>query len=129
VEADYALYWRERDLYELKGNVIVEGDKGQKLYTQQLNWDVKLKKIYSHVDSKVEEADGVMTVVGFEAADDFSWWKGAQVSGTTMISTEPGTESGTEPGAESGAATGAATGAESGAATGTKPADKLTESP
>jgi LPS export ABC transporter protein LptC len=96
VVGDYALYWRERDLYELKGNVIVEGEGGERLYTQQLNWDVKLKKIYSHVDFKIEQGNNVTYGVGFEAADDFSWWRFQEGTGTMMVSTEP-----TEPTADS----------------------------
>jgi hypothetical protein len=93
VVADYALHWTERDLWELKGNVVVEGDEGQKLYTQQLNWDRKIKMIYSNVDSKVEQQGDVMYVVGFEAVDDFSRWVGREVTGTVSVETEPAADS------------------------------------
>ncbi len=69
VVADYALHWMDRDVWELNGNVVVEGEQGQKLYTQQLRWDRKIKKIYSHVDCKVEQENDVLYGVGFEAAD------------------------------------------------------------
>lgn len=88
VVADYALHWTERDLWELNGNVVVEGEDGQRLFTQQLRWDRKIKKIYSNVDSKVEEDGDVLYGVGFEAADDFSRWVFRGVTGTVTVEME-----------------------------------------
>ena len=34
-----------------KGNVVVEKSDGKTLYTQQLFWNARTKKIYSNVDS------------------------------------------------------------------------------
>ncbi len=93
VVADYALHWTERDLWELNGNVVVEGEEGQKLYTQQLRWDRKIKKIYSNVDCKVEEGGDVLYGVGFEAADDFSRWTFLGVTGTVNVAVEPTADS------------------------------------
>jgi hypothetical protein len=89
VVADYALHWTARDVWELNGNVVVDGEEGQKLYTQQLRWDRKIKKIYSNVDCKVEQDGDVRYGVGFEAADDFSWWTFNEITGTVWVSTEP----------------------------------------
>ncbi len=93
VVADYALHWTARDLWELNGNVVVEGEDGQKLYTQQLRWDRRIKKIYSNVDSKVEQDGDVLYGVGFEAADDFSWWTFLGVTGTVNVAVEPTADS------------------------------------
>jgi hypothetical protein len=89
VLADYALHWTERDLWELKGNVFVEGEDGQRLYTQQLTWDRKIEKIYSNVDSKVEQQDDVFIGEGFEADDDFSRWAFRRLTGTVGVDTQP----------------------------------------
>ena len=93
VVADYALHWTEQDLWELNGNVVVEGEEGQKLYTQQLRWDRKIKKIYSNVDCKVEQDGDVLYCVGFQAADDFSWWTSNNVTGTVYVAAEPTADS------------------------------------
>lgn len=93
VVADYALHWTERDLWQLNGNVVVTGEEGQKLYTQQLRWDRKIGKIYSNVDSKVEEGGDVLYGVGFDAADDFSWWTLNGVTGTVMVDAKPTADS------------------------------------
>ena len=89
IVADYALHWTERDLWELNGNVVVTGEEGQRLYTQQLRWDRKIKKIYSNVDSKVEDESGVTSGIAFEAADDFSWWTFLNIDGTAMVDARP----------------------------------------
>ncbi len=92
VVADYALHWTERDLWELNGNVVVEGDEGQKLYTQQLRWDRSIGKIYSNVDCKIEENGVVSYVEGFEAAEDFSYYTFRRTTGTFMVEVETSAE-------------------------------------
>jgi hypothetical protein len=91
--ADYALHWTERDLWEFNGNVVVEGEEGQKLYTQQLRWDRKIKKVYSNVDSKLEENGTPLYGTGFEAADDFSNWVFRGVTGTVTVEVKPTADS------------------------------------
>jgi hypothetical protein len=89
VVADHALHWTARDLWQLSGNVVVEGEEGQKLYTQQLFWDAKTHKIWSNIDSKLEEDGGVLHVVSFEAMDDFSRFEGRNGDGTMEVDVEP----------------------------------------
>ncbi len=95
VVADYALHWTARDMWELRGNVVVTGEEGQRLYTQQLYWDRKIHKIYSNVDSKVEEGPDVFIGEGFEAEDDFSRWTFRRLTGRVSVDTAPG--AGAEP--------------------------------
>lgn len=89
IVSDYALYWIDRDLWELKGNVVAKGENGRTLYTQQLTWDVKIKKIYSNVDSKIEEGSDVFIGEGFEATEDFSRWTFRRLKGRVSVDTEP----------------------------------------
>lgn len=93
VVSDYALHWTERDLWELKGNVMVTGENGRRLFTQQLSWDRKIAKIYSNVDSKVEEGEDEFIGEGFEADDDFSRWTFRRLKGRVSVDTEPTTDS------------------------------------
>ena len=55
--ANYAIYYENRELWEAKGNVVVEKSDGKTLYTQQLFWNARTKKIYSNVDSKIVQKD------------------------------------------------------------------------
>lgn len=108
VVADYALHWEERDFWELKGNVRVTSTDGRILTNQQLNWDRKLGKIYSNVDSKVEDIDGSMSIgEGFEANDDFSEWVWRNFSGWTFVDPEVAGEEGGEQDGSGSAGTGA----------------------
>lgn len=80
ITANYAIYYEKQKLWEAKGRVIIikknrkEGDTTvvslTEVYTEQLFWDARTKKIYSNVDTKVLQADGWHSGVGFEADED-----------------------------------------------------------
>lgn len=80
--ANYAIFYEKQELWEAKGNVVVikhnrkDGDTTvtdlTEVYTQQLFWNAKTKKIYSNVDTKILQADALHIGVGFEADDDLS---------------------------------------------------------
>ena len=70
--ANYAIYYVNRELWEAKGNVVVEKSDGKTLYTQQLFWNSRTKKIYSNVDSKIVQNNGrdVFIGEGFESDEE-----------------------------------------------------------
>ncbi|MBO7307323.1 MAG: LPS export ABC transporter periplasmic protein LptC [Alistipes sp.] len=80
ITANYAIYYDKQKLWEAKGNVVIikKNRKGEdttvvsltEVYTQQLFWDARTKKIYSNVDTKVLQPDGWHFGVGFEADED-----------------------------------------------------------
>lgn len=80
ITANYAIYYDKQKLWEAKGNVVIikHNRKGKdttvvsntEVYTQQLFWDARTKKIYSNVDTKVLQPDGWHFGVGFEADED-----------------------------------------------------------
>ena len=80
IRADYAIYYDKQKLWEAKNNVVVikrnrkEGDTAvvslTEVRTEQLFWDARTKKVYSNVDTKVLQADGWHSGVGFEADED-----------------------------------------------------------
>ena len=74
--ANYAIYYENRELWEAKGNVVVEKSDGKTLYTQQLFWNARTKKIYSNVDSKIVQNNGrdVFIGEGFESDEEFKDW-------------------------------------------------------
>lgn len=81
LDANYAIYYEKRKLWEAKGNVRVEKFDGTKLYTQQLFWDSTTKRIYSNVDTKVVTANDTHYCEGFDSDEDlvelkFRRWKG-----------------------------------------------------
>lgn len=89
IEADHAIHWTERDMWQLNGNVFVEGEGDERLYTQQLFWDKKTKKIWSNVDCKFERGSEVFIGVGFDALDDFSYAAVRNLTGMFSVDVDP----------------------------------------
>ena len=85
--ANYAIHYETRDLWEARGNVVVEKSDGKKLYTQQLFWNARTKKIYSNVDSKIVQNDGrdVFIGEGFESDEEFKDWRFRRMKGRMEV--------------------------------------------
>ena len=64
VQCDTAWFYKNKDLWELAGNVEVKNLNGRRLFTQRLFWDRIKKKIYSEVDVLVEDEDGTFMESG-----------------------------------------------------------------
>ena len=89
--ANYAIHYETRDLWEARGNVVVEKSDGKKLYTQQLFWNARTKKIYSNVDSKIVQNDGrdVFIGEGFESDEEFKDWRFRRMKGRMEVEVKP----------------------------------------
>lgn len=85
--ANYAIYYIDRELWEAKGNVVVEKSDGKTLYTQQLFWNARTKKIYSNVDSKIVQNNGrdVFVGEGFESDEEFKDWRFRRMKGRMEV--------------------------------------------
>ena len=89
--ANYAIHYETRDLWEARGNVVVEKSDGKKLYPQQLFWNARTKKIYSNVDSKIVQNDGrdVFIGEGFESDEEFKDWRFRRMKGRMEVEVKP----------------------------------------
>lgn len=89
--ANYAIYYENRQLWEAKGNVVVEKSDGKTLYTQQLFWNARTKKIYSNVDSKIVQSGGrdVFIGEGFESDEEFKEWRFRRMKGRMEVNVAP----------------------------------------
>ena len=85
--ANCAIYYENRELWEAKGNVVVEKSDGKTLYTQQLFWNARTKKIYSNVDSKIVQNNGrdVFIGEGFESDEEFKDWRFRRMKGRMEV--------------------------------------------
>lgn len=85
--ANYAIYYENRELWEAKGDVVAEKSDGKTLYTQQLFWNAKTKKIYSNVDSKIVQNNGrdVFIGEGFESDEEFKDWRFRRMKGRMEV--------------------------------------------
>lgn len=87
--SNYAIYYENRKLWEAKGNVVVKKFDGKELYTEQLFWNDLTNKIYSNVDSKIVEKDGVFFVSGFESDEEFRFWSAREMDGEMQMEFKP----------------------------------------
>ena len=89
--ANYAIYYENRELWEAKGNVVVEKSDGKTLYTQQLFWNARTGKIYSNVDSKIVQNGGrdVFIGEGFESDEQFRDWRFRRMKGQMEVDATP----------------------------------------
>lgn len=90
--ANYAIYYTDRELWEAKGNVVVEQSDGKTLYTQQLFWNARTRKVYSNVDSKIVQNGGrdVFIGEGFESDEEFKEWRFRRMKGRMEVEMKQG---------------------------------------
>ncbi|MDE6827234.1 MAG: LPS export ABC transporter periplasmic protein LptC, partial [Alistipes sp.] len=93
--ANYAIYYEKRQLWEAKGDVVVEKSDGKTLYTQQLFWNARTKKIYSNVDSKIVQKGGTDVFIGegFESDEEFRDWRFRRMKGRMEVDVAPAGDS------------------------------------
>ncbi len=87
--SNYAIYYTNRELWEARGNVVAETAGGRTLYTQQLFWNAKTKRIYSNVDSKIVQSDGVFYGEGLESDDALRDWRFRRMTGRLEVEMTP----------------------------------------
>lgn len=92
--ANYAIYYEKRRLWEAKGDVVVEKSDGKQLFTQQLFWNERTKKIYSNVDSKIVQSGGsdVFIGEGFESDEEFKDWRFRRMKGRMEVDVVPASQ-------------------------------------
>ena len=67
IEADTAYYYEQKKLWELRSNVHIRSQKGDKFDTELMFWDQEKEKIYSDKFIRIEQVDRVLTGYGFES--------------------------------------------------------------
>ena len=93
LEANYAIYYENRKLWEAKGDVVVTKQDGTRLYTQQLFWNSITKRIYSNVDTRIVTDTDELIGEGFESDEEmneprFRRWKGKMQVDTEQLRKE-----------------------------------------
>lgn len=67
IKADTAYYYEPKKLWELRGNVHIQSQRGDKFDTELMFWDQDKEKIYSDKFIRIEQIDKVLTGYGFES--------------------------------------------------------------
>lgn len=83
LEADYAIYYQDKDLWEYKGNVELLNQQGDRLNTNHLYADRDEEKIYSTEYVSITSPDGtkINGAGGFESNLRFTEYEFKDVSG------------------------------------------------
>ena len=84
IKADTAYYYERKKLWELKGNVQIHSQRGDKFETRQLFWDEKKGKVYSNQFIRIEQEDKMITGYGFESNQELTEY---EIKNTTGIFT------------------------------------------
>lgn len=92
IKADTAYYYEKKKLWELKGNVHIRSQRGDKFDTQLLYWDEKNAKVYSDRFIQIEQEDKTLTGYGFESNQELTEYEIKNTTGIfTIEDTAPST--------------------------------------
>lgn len=83
--ANYAIDYTKQEKMEAKGNVIVINQNGDKLNTEHLIWNQKLKQITSEVFVQITTEDEIIYGDGLVANEDFTQYEIVNTKGIINI--------------------------------------------
>jgi LPS export ABC transporter protein LptC len=84
IKADTAYYHERKKMWELKGNVQILSQRGDKFQTDLLFWDEKKEKVYSDKFIQIEQEDKIIKGYGFESNQELTEY---EIKNTTGIFT------------------------------------------
>ena len=79
--SEKAIYFTEKELWELSGNVRATNLNGEIFETQKLFWNQKEERIYSDEAVSITQSDKKINGMGFESNQTLSKYKITQVTG------------------------------------------------
>lgn len=85
IEGDTALYMKEKQLWQLDGNVHIENVEGREFDTQQLFWDQKKRRIYSDVPIRITSEEEIIEGVGFVSNEQMTKYSIKRTTGLFTI--------------------------------------------
>lgn len=89
IKADTAYYYEKKKLWELRSNVQIQSQRGDKFETELLFWDERKEKVFSEKFIKIEQADKVITGYGFESDQSLSEYQIKNTTGIFTIEDKP----------------------------------------
>jgi LPS export ABC transporter protein LptC len=91
ISAHSAVFYENKNLWIARDDVIAKNNnKGDQLNTEELYWNQNTHKIYSEKFSRIQSKDGVtIGENGFEANQNFTWWRMNNMRGTLNMKDEP----------------------------------------
>ena len=84
IKADTAYYHEKKKLWELRGNILIRSQRGDKFQTQLLFWDEKQERVYSDKFIQIEQEDKIISGYGFESNQNLTEY---EIKNTTGVFT------------------------------------------
>ena len=75
IKADTAYFYDKKGLWKLIGNVEVSSLSGEHFETSLLFWDQRSQKVYSDKFMRIQQAERVITGIGFESDQSMTQYK------------------------------------------------------
>lgn len=72
LQADYAYYDKEAQIWRLEGNVHSENRDGEQFETPLLYWNQKTERVYSDTTIKITKATSIISGVGFDSNQEMT---------------------------------------------------------
>jgi LPS export ABC transporter protein LptC len=85
LNASYARYYEQQGNILIRDHIIIKNRKGEKLSTEELIWNQKLKKFYTEKFVRISTPTQVMFGDGMEANEDFTWYKITNIKGVVQV--------------------------------------------
>lgn len=90
IRSDSAIYFKNKQLWRLDGNVDISNVANERFLTQQLYWDLRADKVYSDSFIHIERADKVIEGDGFKSNGQMSCYSIINVAGIFPAAAFPG---------------------------------------
>lgn len=91
IKGDTAIFYKDDQLWELKGNVEMENIKGEFFSTSQLFWNQRQQKIYSDRFIHIEKMDKIIEGTGFMSNEPMTKYEILHTQGIFPMKSEPST--------------------------------------
>ncbi|GEO04229.1 hypothetical protein AAE02nite_18930 [Adhaeribacter aerolatus] len=86
VRANYGKYIRQKDMYIIRGNVVVHNpNKEETLRTEELQWDRQTRKIFTEKFVTIQTKEDILKGYGMTANQDFTNWKITKPTGVFTL--------------------------------------------
>ena len=81
LEGDTAIFYKNKRLWEIRGDVKMANTNDERFFTEQLFWSQDAKKIYSDTIIHIERGDRIIEGLGFESNQNMTQYKILKTTG------------------------------------------------
>jgi LPS export ABC transporter protein LptC len=83
--ARYARYYEREGNVVIRDSIVIVNKKGERLETEELIWNQKLKKFFTEKPVSIKTATQLIYGDGLEANEDFTWYQITNIKGILQV--------------------------------------------